>query len=316
MSARPTVSVVIPTYNEEQHIGRTLESVMRQSYAGIVEVIVADGRSTDRTRAVASEFAGVRIEDNPRRIQAAGLNRALDVARGEIVVRVDGHCILAPDYVEMCVDTLERTGAAIVGGGMHPDASETRSSLVQRGIAAAMGSRVGVGPARFHRVGATAGWVDTVYLGAYRTEDARSVGGYAEDLAVNEDAEFAIRMRRFGGVWFEPRIRSTYTPRSTFPSLARQFYRYGQGRATTARRHPLQVRPRQLVAPALVLGLLSSRRREVAAAYAALVVARAAVELGRDPEGAAALTVALPVMHLSWGIGFLQGLVSPQPGSE
>jgi hypothetical protein len=175
-----------------------------------------------------------------------------------------------------------------------------------------MGSRVGAGPARFHVAGATAGWVDTVYLGAYRAADARAVGGYADDMAINEDAEFAIRMRSHGGIWFDPRIRSTYTPRSTFSSLARQFYRYGQGRATTARRHPRQVRPRQLVAPALVLGLLSTRRREVAAAYAALVVARATLELGRDPEGAAALAVALPVMHLSWGIGFLRGLLSPQ----
>jgi len=132
-------------------------------------------------------------------------------------------------------------------------------------------------------------------------------------MAVNEDAEFAIRMRAHGGIWFDPRIRSTYTPRSTFPSLARQFYRYGQGLATTARRHPRQIRPRQLIAPALVVGLMSGRRRQVATAYAALVLARATYELGRDPETAAALAVALPVMHLSWGIGFLQGLVNPQP---
>jgi succinoglycan biosynthesis protein ExoA len=132
-------------------------------------------------------------------------------------------------------------------------------------------------------------------------------------MAVNEDAEFAIRMRRRGGIWFDPRIRSTYTPRSTFPSLARQFYRYGQGRATTARRHPREVRPRQLVAPVLVLGLLSGRRRQVAAAYAALVLARAACEFGRGRETVPALAVALPVMHLSWGIGFLGGLVNPQP---
>jgi succinoglycan biosynthesis protein ExoA len=175
---------------------------------------------------------------------------------------------------------------------------------------------MGAGPARFHVHGAPAGWVDTVYLGAYRVADALAVGGYAEDLAVNEDAEFAIRMRARGGVWFDPSIRSTYTPRATFTSLARQFHRYGRGRATTAIRHPRQVRPRQLVAPALVLGLLSGRRREVALAYGALVAGRAVYEAARHPDSAAALAVALPVMHLSWGIGFLRGLVSPQPTPE
>ena len=315
MIRETSVTVVVPTYNEQQHLQRTLRSIEAQTYGNIVEILVADGGSTDATRRIASEFESVRIVDNPDRIQSAGLNRALSVARGEVIVRVDGHCVLARDYVEACVAALEATGAAMVGGGMTPRPSISRSPITQRAIASAMGSRIGAGPARFH-VGATAGWVDTVYLGAYRAADARAIGGYAGEMAVNEDAEFAIRMRPRGGIWFDPRIRSTYTPRSTFPSLARQFYRYGQGRATTALRHPRHVRPRQLVAPALVLGLLSRRRRAVATAYASLVVARAAYEFTRDPQGAPALAVALPVMHLSWGVGFLRGLVTPQPPPE
>jgi glycosyltransferase involved in cell wall biosynthesis len=312
MTRRPSVTVLVPTYNEQEHLQRTLHSIDAQTYDNVVEVLVADGRSTDATRRIAAEFASVRIVDNPDRIQSAGLNRALAEARGDVIVRVDGHCVLADDYVERCVDALEATGAAMVGGGMHPSPSLSRFPITQRAIASAMGSRLGAGPARFH-VGATPGWVDTVYLGAYRLADARAVGGYAAEMAVNEDAEFAIRMSGRGGIWFDPSIRSTYTPRATFPSLARQFYRYGKGRAATALRHPGRVRPRQLVAPALVLGLLSGKRRAVGAAYASLVLARAGYECTRDPGGAPALAVALPVMHLSWGIGFLQGLVSPQP---
>ncbi|HEY3672414.1 MAG TPA: glycosyltransferase family 2 protein [Acidimicrobiia bacterium] len=309
MTHRPSVSVVIPTYNEQQHLARTLASVLRQTYPNIVEVLVADGLSTDDTRDIARTFPGVVVVDNPERIQSAGLNHALARVRGEIVVRVDGHCVLADDYVEACVDALEDTGAVMVGGGMDPDRSTDRTPVAQRGIAAAMASRVGAGPARFH-VGGPAGWVDTVYLGAFRAADARAVGGYARDLAVNEDAEFAIRMSSRGGIWFEPGIRSTYVSRSTFSSLARQFYRYGRGRAATVRRHPAHVRPRQLVAPVLVLGLLSPRRREVAAAYGAIVLVRALYELGKDPEAAPGLAVALPVMHLSWGLGFLRGLAT------
>ena len=315
MRRTPSVTVVIPTFNEEDRLGATLASLRDQTYGDIVEVIVADGMSSDRTREVAGAFDRVRVLDNPDRIQAAGLNRALGVARGEIVVRVDGHCVLADDYVEHCVEALLETGAAMVGGAMTPQTTASCGRTAQRAIASAMGSRLGAGPARFHTGGA-AGWVDTVYLGAYRADDARRVGGYAHDMATNEDAEFAIRMRARGGIWFDPGIRSVYVPRSTFPSLARQFYRYGRGRATTARRHPRQVRARQLVAPALVLGLLGRRRRVVATAYALLVVARATLECTRDREAAPALALALPVMHLSWGVGFLLGLLSPLRGDS
>jgi glycosyltransferase involved in cell wall biosynthesis len=305
------VTVVIPTFNEQQHLGATLASVRDQTYDGIVEVIIADGRSTDRTRELAREFAGVRIVDNPARAQSAGLNRALEAARGEIVVRVDGHCVIAADYVERCVDALASSGAAMVGGGMTPACDGPSSSAMQRGIAAAMASRLGAGPARFH-VGGEAGWVDTVYLGAFHTEDARAVGGYAEDVGVNEDAEFAIRMGARGGIWFDPSIRSVYVPRSTVATLGRQFYRYGCSRALTSRRHPSQVRLRQLVAPALVLGMVSPRRRQIATAYAAVVLVRAARELGKDRGAAASFAAALPVMHFCWGIGFIRGVLVPQ----
>jgi len=288
--------------------------VRDQTYGAIVEVVVADGRSSDRTREVAHEFRFVHIVDNPSRIQATGLNRALATARGDIVVRVDGHCVLADDYVQRCVDALVTTGAVVVGGGMTPQPEDPDPTLVQRGIASAMASRLGVGPARFH-VGGAAGWVDTVYLGAYRREHALEVGGYAEDLVVNEDSEFAIRMNSLGGVWFDPRIVSVYVPRSTLRSVTRQFYRYGRGRAKTALRHPDAVRPRQLAAPALVLGLLSGRRRTVAAVYAALVVARASCELTKDPAAAPAFACALPLMHVSWGLGFLHGLVASVGGA-
>src|SRR6476646_5208232 len=223
-SVGPTVSVVLAVLDEATEIEDTLECVAVQTYPRIVEVLVADGGSTDETRELAASFPGVKVLDNPGRIQARGLNVALRAARGDIVVRVDGHCRIAPDYVEQCVRTLARTHAAMVGGAMTPvgDGPGTR------GIASAMRSRLGAGPARFH-VGGRPGAVDTVYLGAYRRELALRVGGYSPDLAVNEDAEFAIRMRRHGAVWFDPTIRSTYVPRGTLGRVARQFFRYGRG---------------------------------------------------------------------------------------
>lgn len=301
----PSVSIVIPVLDEERHLADCLDAIDAQTYDGAIEVLVVDGGSTDRTCEIARSRPSVRLLHNPRRIQSAALNLALAEASGEVIVRVDGHCEIAPDYVERCVAVLAETGAAMVGGGMTPVAR----TPVQAAVAAAMASPLGAGPARFHS-SATAGWADTVYLGAYRTELALEVGGYAEDVGVNEDAEFAIRMAPHGGVWFDPSIRSSYEPRDSLRGVARQFFRYGRSRSVTMRRHPGAIAPRQLASPALVLGLLSPWRRCVLGAYTAMLAGWAWSGRGRRPLLAA---VVLPVMHLSWGVGFYVGLVAGPP---
>lgn len=307
LDATPSVTIAVPVLNEERSLDRCLDAVSAQTYAGIVEVFVIDGGSVDATRELVRGRGGnVTLIDNPRRVQAAGLNVALSHAQGEVFVRVDGHCVVEPDYVERCVEALLGTGAAMVGGGMRPVGQEP----VSRGIASAMCSPLGAGPARFH-IGGTAQWVDTVYLGAFRTELAKRLGGYAEDVGVNEDAEFAIRVGRHGGVWFDPAIRSTYTPRSTLTGLVRQFYRYGRSRSATVRRHPQSLALRQLASPVLVLGLATPWRRLVAAAYAIVVLGASVREMNHDRRAAARFPFVLPAMHLSWGAGFLGGLIAP-----
>ena len=300
----PTVSLIVPVLNEERHLEACLTAIEAQTYSGIAEILVADGGSADRTRDIAASHPLVRIVDNPGRIQAAGLNAALVEAIGELVVRVDGHCILPPDYVKRCVESLGSSGAAMVGGVMIPAAGD---GWVGRTIALAMRARLGAGPARFH-VGGEPGWVDTVYLGCYPAELARLKGGYRVDVGVNEDAELALRLGAEGGVWFDPAITATYSPRDSITGLARQFFRYGLSRAATVKRHPRSISARQLAAPMLVLGLLSPWRRWVALCYGGVVTGRALVELPSDPAEAAGLMLVIPVMHVSWGAGFLLGI--------
>lgn len=301
----PAVTVVIPVLDEAASIGDTLAAVGSQRYDGVVEVLVVDGGSTDGTVAIASTFAGVRVLTNPDRIQSAAMNQGLRRASGDVIVRLDGHCAPAPDYIARCVEALERTGAAMVGGSMRADAQGWPGA----GIAAAMGSRLGAGPALFHRTDAE-GWVDTVWLGAFRRSDAVAVGGYDDTLPVNEDADFARRLALRGGIWLDRSIVCRYRPRSSFRALARQFHRYGRGRATTVRADPGGCSPRHLAAPALLVALLTPARLPVAAAYVAVVAARSAAV----PGGAGRRTgyaLAVPTMHLSWGTGFLIGLVRP-----
>lgn len=300
--AEPTVTVAVPTLNEEFHIDRCLFAITGQTYGNIVEVLVIDGGSTDGTVSRASRYPGVRLVRNRDRIQAAALNLAISEAKGDVLVRVDAHTAISPDYVEACVRSLQTTGAAMVGGGLSPAVV----AGFGEGVAAAMRSPFGAGPARFH-VGGPAGWVDTVYLGAFRVDLARRIGGYSL-VGVNEDAEFALRMGAHGGVWYEPTIRSEYSPRTTVVGLAKQFYRYGRGRAVTIRRHPSSVKLRQLVAPVLIVGLVSPKRSKIAAGYAAVVAVSAVGSQRRCLRIAPATALAMVIMHLTWGVGFFVGL--------
>jgi glycosyltransferase involved in cell wall biosynthesis len=300
----PTVTILIPTYQEASAIDACLEAVARQTYPNVVETLVVDGGSDDGTQAMAAAHDGVTVLDNPDRIQSAALNIGIAAATGDVIVRVDGHCVIADDYVERCVAALTETGAAMVGGGMTPVAH----GAVQEGIADAMASRFGAGPARFH-TGGGAGWVDTVYLGAYRTDVVREVGGYATDVGVNEDSELAHRMGARGGIWFDPTIRSVYEPRSSLRALAKQFYRYGRSRAATAKRHPGSVRPRQLVAPALLLAIVAlPKRRWTLSAYLGGVAVATMVDGRGGLVRRLVFSASLPIMHLCWGTGFLVGL--------
>jgi glycosyltransferase involved in cell wall biosynthesis len=300
---RPTVTIAVPVLNEARHIDACLDAIAVQTYDRIVQVLVVDGGSADGTQSLVAQRANVTLLHNPRRIQAAALNIALDAAIGEVFVRVDGHTMIAPDYVERCVDALLTTQASVVGGAMQPIAL----SWLQSAVAAAMTSPWGAGPARFHSPTGKSGWVDTVYLGAFWTADVRAVGGYDEGVGVNEDAELAIRMRGRRGVWFDPAIRSWYVPRDSLSALVRQFFRYGCSRALTVRKHLGRLAPRQVAPPLLVLGLISPWRRWFASAYGAVVLLATAGQMRRNPAAAVAFPAVLPAMHLSWGVGFLLG---------
>ena len=298
----PAVSIAIPAYNEEAYIDRCLEAIEAQDYPNIVEVLVADGRSTDRTRELAAAHDLVRILDNPARNRPAALNVAMAAAKGEIFVRVDARTIVDYDYVSRSVRALSETGAAVVGGPMRFSAS----NALQRGIASAMTSRLGAGPAQFRRLTGPARFVDTVYLGSFKTATLRALGGYDDVFGGNEDAELNHRAKDEGGVWLDPQIRSVYAVREGLAALWRQFRRYGRARAGTMRKHPASIAPRQLAVPALIVGLISPWRRYVLAAYVAAVVGRGSVELAKDPASAPGFIVALPMMHAAWAVGFAE----------
>jgi cellulose synthase/poly-beta-1,6-N-acetylglucosamine synthase-like glycosyltransferase len=317
------VSVIMPARNAAATIERSLSALLHGTYpADRVEIVVAEGSSTDGTRSILERLATaeprLRIVDNPGGGTASGLNRALAVARGDVIVRLDAHTTAAPDYIARAVSALETTRADEVGGCL----TLYGEGAWGEAIALAMSSAFGGGPAAFRQGGA--GPVETVYLGCWRRTTLERFGGFDPDWHVNQDYELAQRIRDAGGrVWLDPRMRSSTLARGDLAGLARQYARYGAGRARTLRKHPHSLLARQAV-PALAVGagllvaglapLSRSSRRLAGAgalAYAAAAGASARAAGAEQPALWARTLLAFPVMHLAWGLGFWGGLMAP-----
>lgn len=317
MKAMATVSIVIPVYNEAAAIGECLERVLSQTVSAS-QVIVADGGSTDDTVEIVRMFAASHhalvLIPNEARIQAAGLNEALKRATGDVLVRVDARSFLAPDYVERCLAALDEHGADVAGGRMM---ARPAPGLAPRAIALANGAWWGAGPAQFHH-SSRSGFVDTVYLGAFRRERVEEVDGWSEVVGVNEDAELNHRIRARGGrIWYDAAIAVAYEPRTTLSTVRRQYGRYGWSRAATAKRHPRSVRLRQVVPaalPPLLLAATLARGPTATAArgaligHVAVVLAGASSRRGETLGVRAVAAIAAATMHWSWAFGFWRGL--------
>lgn len=319
MSALPLVTIAMPCLDEERFIEACVRSVLAQDYPkDRIEVLVADGGSIDATREIlmrlAAEDPRIRMIDNPDRIQAAGMNHVIRAARGEVIVRMDVHCEYAPDYVRKCVEVLERTGADNVGGAQRARAT----TVFQRALCAALASPLGVGGAKY-RSADNEGFVDTVFLGAFRRRVFERIGMYDPRAITNEDAELNQRIVDAGGkVYLSREIVVHYHPRESFRALAKQYYRYGQGRARTLLKHKklLTIRPALpflMVSGAAALLATSPIQPLTPFAFGAYALATGAeaIRVGRD-VGLAAIPVVwaiFPVLHVSHGVGFAAGLV-------
>jgi glycosyltransferase involved in cell wall biosynthesis len=310
--------VIIPIRNEAPFIEATVNSILDQDYQGPLEVVIADGMSTDGTRDILERLSAtesrVTYRDSPTGRTPNGLNIAIRASRGDILVRCDGHAELPADYVRTAVRLLDETGAVNVGGvqravGITP---------MQRAIAYAMSSPVGVGDARFH-YGGEAGEVDTVYLGVFTREALLAAGLFDEELARNQDYELNIRLRANGGaVWFDPALQVVYRPRRTLGALWRQYFEYGTWKRKVIKMHPESTRLRQPIPPLFLIGLLVSVVLAVAGlwalalvipvTYCLLLAGATFLQLIKYRDPAALLfPAAVATMHTSWGAGFLAG---------
>lgn len=314
----------MPVRDEAAFIERSLGSVLGQDYPkDRLEVIVADGMSVDATRDIIESFLPlhpyIRIVDNPGRTAPHGLNIATGAATGDILVRVDGHCEIAPDYVRNCVRHILEDGIDAVGGAVET----VGETPVAQAIAMAMSSRFGVGDSMFRTHTGGDVLADTVPFPAYTREIVERAGPYDVEQVRNQDDEYNYRIRAMGGkILLAADVGSRYYSRSSLRSLWRQYFQYGFWKVRVAQKHPRQMRARQFVPPLFVAGLASSAlgapfsrsARTVlaltAGSYACANLAwstRAAVRRGRSHLRL--LPVVFATLHLSYGAGFLMGLL-------
>ncbi len=317
----PLISVVVATLNEERHIGRILDQMLAQEeVGGDIEILVADGGSSDRTREIVASYANggkVHLIDNLKRQHVYGFNLALRTARGSIVCLIGGHCSFPRNYLARCMAVKRRTGAANVGGVIRHQGD----GPIGQAIALAMTSPIGVGNAKF-RLATREQPCDSV-MGLFcdrRIFD--EIGYFNETSIVNQDGEFNHRLRAAGyTVLVSPEIECTYFVRPSIAALGRQYYRYGYYRRWTEVQHPGSV-PWRVYAPPLLLAALAASTALIATGhyaaglavpllYAGVLIAAASDGLRRSKKLPVALLepLAAATMHLAFGAGWIHGLL-------
>ncbi|HET9913607.1 MAG TPA: glycosyltransferase family 2 protein [Anaerolineales bacterium] len=325
----PRVSIIVPCYNEQSTIRLLLEALLEQTYPRAeMEVIVSDGFSTDGTLDVITAFQKdfpdlcVRVVENAKRSIPSALNRAIEAARGEIILRLDGHSKPYPEYVENSVSAHDQGRGANVGGvwEIRPGAE----TWIAKSIAVAAAHPLGVGDA-LYRHAKHAAEVDTVPFGSFRRMLVEQVGFFDESLLTNEDYEFNARVRKWGGkIWLDPSIRSIYFARSTLLELIRQYWRYGFWKWRMLRRYPDTLRWRQALPPLFVLSLIGLAilsiflpfarillAAELIFYFSIMILAGFVVALQqRKAYLILGLPLAIAAMHISWGSGLLWSILT------
>ena len=330
----PFISIIMPIRNEASFIDQSLNAVLRQDYpADRMEVLVVDGMSTDGTREMVKKIIAqssteekpaptsdkngilIRLLDNPEQIVPTALNIGLRQARGEIIIRVDGHCEIATDYINRCLVALHRIGADCAGGPIRT----ISEGWIGRAIAKATSSPFGVGNARF-RYTKCSGWVDTVSFGAYRRDVFDRIGLFDEELKRNQDDEFNYRLLQSGRrIWLDINIHSVYYSRGTIKNLCRQYFEYGMYKVRVIQKRGAVPSIRHLVpggfvlavAASVILALFLHNPMWLVPVLGLYLLVNVLVSLWtarRNPRIAFILPVAFLCVHVSYGLGFLWGI--------
>ena len=317
------VSFILPILNEQVFISDTLKSILNQkkSNGWQFEILIADGGSSDGTLEIISNIIlknpNVHLIKNSQKIVSSGFNLALNKANGEIIIRVDGHCEIAQNYIEMCYNLLKETDADIVGGVI-----ETISSgLIGNAISIAQSSRFGVGGVKFrNKDSKESGYVDTLAFGAHKRKIFADIGGYDEEMVCNQDDEFNHRALQAGKkIWMDPTIKTIYYARSNYLKLFKQYFNYGFYKVRGIQKRGEVVSIRHIIPSIFIVTLIITLiigfflQLQLVAFF--VVFLYLVFNLSASIYSASSIRVfplislAFWTLHLGYGLGFIWGLI-------
>ena len=330
MIKQPFISVILPIRNEEKFIEATLSAISKQSYPNnLIEIIISDGMSTDRTREIVSIFKqnnanlDITLLDNPEKIVPFGLNRAIKQAKGEVIVRMDSHSVYPENYIETLVNALYEHDAHNTGGIVETVPYNNAAKC--HAIATALSHPLGVGNSYF-RIGSNKiREVDTVPFGCFRREVFDKIGFFDEELIRNQDDEFNGRMINNGmKILLIPNIVTKYFARSSFSKLYKMYYQYGLFKPLAVKKLCKIPTIRQLIPLLFVLFLLGGAAlsvflRPVLWLYSIGIFFYLAVLTFisiRQSSAKKMLSMTFPliysffILHFSYGLGYFVGLIA------
>ncbi|HUX61088.1 MAG TPA: glycosyltransferase family 2 protein [Ignavibacteriaceae bacterium] len=307
------ISVICPTYNEANSIRGVIEFFI-SSKPLEKELLIIDGNSTDDTRSIVKEYLkkhnNINLIDNPERYVSFAMNKGIQAAKGDIIVRLDAHSIYSDDYFEKILETFEYTKADIVGG---PYLTYYRNDF-QKAVAKAISSTFGIGNSKAHNA-SYKGYVDSVPYGAFKKKIFEEIGLFDEQLIRNQDDEFNYRANSLGKkVFLNPAIKFWYGPRHSFWGLFKQYFQYGYYKPLVLKKVRSGIKLRHLI-PALfvfyvLLVLLIKTNNFLSAPlviYLLAIIFNSVMTQGNIKVKIFSLLV-YPTIHLSYGLGFLIGL--------
>ena len=319
------ISIILPIRNEAKYIKQILESILYQrDIEQEIEILIVDGMSTDGTRDIIIKYQkdhpNIHLIDNPEKIVSTGFNWALNESKGDIIIRVDGHCEIAPDYIQKCLECLEKINADCVGGATE----HVASGLVGESIKIAQSSFFGVGGVSFRKKVEKGQYVDTLAFGAYKREVFDQLGGYDEELVRNQDDEFSFRMiQNDMKIWLDPSIKSTYIQRNSIMGLFKQYFQYGFYKIRVMQKRRGIASWRHVVPGLFVLTFLFGLSiflftgntipiLSLCIGYFSFSIFATIFELIKTPSNLISvimLPVTFFILHVSYGLGFLMGFI-------
>lgn len=317
-----TVSIIIPCRNEENYIKKCVDSLLNQSYPkDLIEIIIADGMSTDNTRNIIKEIIkdnpSVKMVDNKKFSAPTGMNLGIKESKSDIIIIFGAHAYADRDFVKENVIALENSEVGCAGGVI----TTINDSIKGEAIAEAMSCPFGVGNALF-RYADKESFVDTVGFGAYNRDFIIDIGLFDEELVRNQDDELNFRVQKTGKkILLNPKIKSTYYSRGDFKKLWRQYYQYGFWKVRVIQKHkrPASIRhliPLLFVAFLALGGVVSVFSKLLRIGYFATIllyllldgIFSFKISSKKGFKLFPYLFVTFPILHISYGIGFILGL--------